>query len=456
VADKAAAMFNTLGNNIKAVREKSAEFAFGLLSELLPNLVAVSDRLANIDAAGVGAKLSQYAKATLDWAVETFKLGDALKNIELAFKAITSGDIGGGLKLMFLQARDTAINAVNEIFANAKAAVQTFSGIMAKLFDPSGALFFTASTLIEMLSAKITSAFAGAVAGIVRAMGPAFEKIADGIEYQAETAERTFGMLAKGIGAQFELVGDQLKEVIASAPEDFNRAYESNIKDPLIEMESRMKETADQAARVQDNLQGAAVAAGEINKFGQWQGPMPFSPQARSHDLVDGPMPLKKDASGNATSSSTRQLTARERAIMSPSEKRASQLESQGAFGSADRARQQGERKVEQQRLRDANRELQKDLGMQSGARMTPEAIAREEGKVSPFDRDAFKNRIKEIEQEIKERAGQGDGTSETTGRDGKGGKGEPTMSPLETLVSDIKTLVAKIEPKLPVAAMTA
>jgi hypothetical protein len=141
---------------------------------------------------------------------------------------------------------------------------------------------------------------------------------------------------------------------------------------------------------------------------------------------------------------------------MTPSEKRASQLESQGAFGSADRARQQGERKVEQQRLRDANRELQKDLGMQSGARMTPEAIAREEGKVSPLDRDAFDKRVKEIEQEIKDRAGQGDGTEDTSGKGGKGGKDKPTQSPLEKLVSEIKSLVEKIEPKLPVAALTA
>jgi hypothetical protein len=462
VADKAAQMFNTLGNNIKAVREKSAEFAFGLLSELLPNLVAVTTRLANIDAAGVGAKLSEYAKKTLDWATETFKLGDALKNAELAFKAITSGDIGGGLKLMFLQARDTALNAVNEIFANAKAAVQAFSGIMAKLFDTSGALFFTASTLIEMLSAKITSAFAGAVAGIVRAMGPAFENIADGIEYQAETAERTFGMLAKGIGAQFELVGDQLKEVIAEAPQEFRKNYESNIKDPLIEMESRMAETASYAAKVQENLDGAAKAMMQISDAAPTLGgnsPTVPSVADIANTVADafggGSTPASGSGGGSSPSGSPapRQLTNKERSLMSPHEKRAADLESKGMFDSAERAREQGRRKVERQRERDANLQLQKDLGLQSSARMRPEDIARKEGKVSPLDRDAFKERIKEIEQEIKDRAGQGDGTENVSGGGGPK-KGEPTQSPLEKLVSEIKDLVKKIEPKLPTAAL--
>jgi hypothetical protein len=566
VADKAAQMFNTLGNNLNAVREKSAEFAFGLLSELLPNLVAVTDRLANIDAAGIGAKLSEYAKATLDWAVETFKLGEALTNAELAFKAITSGEIGDGLKLMFLTARDTALNAVNEIFANAKAAVQTFSGIMAKLFDTSGALFFTASTLIEMLSAKITSAFAGAVAGIVRAMGPAFEKIADGIEYQAETAERTFGMLAKGIGAQFELVGDQLKEVIAEAPQEFRKNYESNIKDPLIEMESRMAETASHAAKVQENLEGAARAMMQISDaaptldspspsipsvadigntiadaFGggstpasgsgggsspsgrvsmqrsssssarggggsgvdmewankerekkqkegdltikrignQMNAAEQFDPDAQARMMLSGGSSQQQNALANVMEriagiypdlppESIRRLAHHATTTplsSSPGEMRsgprlgdrnldrAEELQRQGMTKSAQRQREQSERLQDKQRQRDANRELQKDLGLRSDARMSPEQIARQEGKVSPLDRDAFDKRVKEIEQEIKDRAGQGDGTQNTSSAPG-GGDGKSGESSLEKLVGEIKSLVEKIEPKLPTHAL--
>jgi hypothetical protein len=141
---------------------------------------------------------------------------------------------------------------------------------------------------------------------------------------------------------------------------------------------------------------------------------------------------------------------------MSPSEKRAADLESQGMFDSADRARKQGERKVEQQRLRDANRQLQKDLGLGGSVGKTPEQIAREEGKVSPLNKDAFEKRVQDIKDEIKARAGQGDGTEDTSGKGGKGGEDKPTQSPLEKLVGEIKSLVEKIEPKLPVAALTA
>jgi hypothetical protein len=294
-------------------------------------------------------------------------------------------------------------------------------------------------------------------------MGPAFEKIADGIEYQAETAERTFGMLAKGIGAQFELVGDQLKEVIAEAPQEFRKNYESNIKDPLIEMESRMAETASYAAKVQENLDGAAKAMMQISDAAPTLGgnsPTVPSVADIANTVADafsgGNTPASGSGAGSSPSGSPapRQLTNRERALMSPSEKRAAELESLGMFNSADRAREQGERKVERQRERDANRQLQKDLGLQSGARMSPEDIARKEGKVSPLDRPAFEKRVDEIKDEIKRRAGQGDGTEDIAGSTSGPKKGEPTQSPLEKLVSEIKDLVKKIEPKLPTAAL--
>jgi hypothetical protein len=132
---------------------------------------------------------------------------------------------------------------------------------------------------------------------------------------------------------------------------------------------------------------------------------------------------------------------------------RAEELQRQGMTKSAQRQREAFERLQDKQRLRDANRQLQKDLGMQSGARMRPEDIARHEGKVNPLDRDAFNKRVKEIEQEIKDRAGQGDGTQNTSIAPGGGG-GKSGESSLEKLVGEIKALVEKIEPKLPTHAL--
>jgi dsRNA-specific ribonuclease len=536
VADKAAQMFNTLGNNLNAVREKSAEFAFGLLSELLPNLVAVTDRLANIDAAGIGAKLSEYAKATLDWAVETFKLGDALKNAELAFKAITEGNIGDGLKLIFLTMRDTALNAVNEIFANAKAVIETAGHLLMTtlqntLGNPNlmdalaeairlrlGAAIvnvgvaaletirntmnalvnswnFVVNDLSKMLSdtlsktfnflasdlgQAITNPIAFAAGKIPLMLAKSSKDAADAVEGNFDIAStKIFSSLETAFTnasadyetkisasnqriekegkAAFQAIGNEAK----NSGEVFRASYEANIANPLIEMESRMAETANHAARVRENLQGAAQAMMQISDSAPTlDSPSPTVPSVAdiANTVADafsgGNTPAGGSGGGSSPSGSPapRQLTNRERALMSPNEKRAADLESKGMFNSADRAREQGERKVEQQRRRDANRELQKDLGLGGSVGKTPEQIAREEGKVNPLNREDFQKRVKEIEDEIQSRAGQGDGTRDTAG--GAGGGGKPTESSLEKLVSEIKALVEKIEPKLPTHAL--
>jgi hypothetical protein len=132
---------------------------------------------------------------------------------------------------------------------------------------------------------------------------------------------------------------------------------------------------------------------------------------------------------------------------------RAEELQRQGLTKSAQRQREQFERLQDKQRQRDANRELQKDLGLRSDVRMSPEQIARQEGKVNPLNRKEFNKRVEEIEEEIKRRAGQGDGTQDTSSTPGGGG-GKSGESSLEKLVGEIKSLVEKIEPKLPTHAL--
>jgi len=650
VADKAAQMFNTLGNNLNAVREKSAEFAFGLLSELLPNLVAVTDRLANIDAAGIGAKLSEYAKATLDWAVETFKLGEALTNAELAFKAITSGEIGDGLKLMFLTARDTALNAVNEIFANAKAVIETAGHLLMTtlqntLGNPNlmdalaeairvrlGAAIvevgvaaletirntmnalvnswnFVVNDLSKMLSdtlsktfnflasdlgQAITNPIAFAAGKIPLMLAKSSKEAADAVEGNFDIAStKIFSSLETAFTnasadyetkisasnqriekegkAAFEAIGNEAK----NSGEVFRASYEANIANPLIEMESRMAETASHAAKVQENLDGAAKAMMQISdsaptlggnsptvpsvadiadiisnaSMGSKGGAQPqqattsgfsaptapqrptsftrsstsrggggggggsgvdmewankprekkqkegdlsikrignqmnaaeqFDPDAQAQMLLSGGSSQQQNALANimeriagiypdlppesirrlAHHATTTPLSSRPGEMRSGPRlgdrnlDRAEELQRQGMTKSAQRQREQFERLQDKQRQRDANRELQKDLGLRSDARMSPEQIARQEGKVSPLDRDAFNERVKEIEQEIKDRAGQGDGTQNTSSAPG-GGDGKSGESSLEKLVGEIKDLVKKIEPKLPTHAL--
>jgi hypothetical protein len=453
VADKAAAMFNTLGNNLKAVREKSKEFAFGLLSELLPNLVAVTDRLATIDAAGLGAKFSEYAKRTLDWASNTFKLGDALEKVELAFKAITSGEIGDGLSLVLMTARDTALNAINQVWAAASATIDTIRQSLSNLLAFDGPVFKVASNAITLLGKKIelevSKAFLGAIPNI-KLFGTAIEGLEANIAalpYEITAFEMKLGTSTK---AAVEAVGDELK----AAPERFRESYERNIENPLFEMEKRMAQTADHAAKIHQNLEEAADAMTGIADAAPTLGDA--GPKAPSvADIAESIAGAGKGVGGatRTTTERERQMTARERALIAGKQGEAQRLEQRGFFAAADRARAQSDRILQRSRESEARRDVQEAFGLQRGSLMSSEEIARREGKVPSFDQEALAQRTKEIQDEIKRRAGQGDGTT-AQGDTTSTSKKEERKSLLEVTVEKIEKILEKIEPKLPTAAL--
>jgi hypothetical protein len=223
----------------------------------------LTDRLANIDAAGFGAKLSEYAEATVRWIAETFKLGEALSQIDLAIKAITSGDFGDGLSLMFMTARNTALNAINEIVAAASAAVEAVGGAVATMFRSDGALIHLIKTGFTIAANYLQEALYNALADFMGAIGRM--GMANKFRYEAETAANSIEMLTTGIGAQVDLVGEQAKETFAGIPAAFRDAYEANAANPLIDMNDKLAEADALSASIAGNIAKAGTAAATVD-----------------------------------------------------------------------------------------------------------------------------------------------------------------------------------------------
>jgi hypothetical protein len=265
VIDKTNGHLDRIGDNFAAIGEKGKEFMVGLLERLGPALADLTDRLANIDAAGFGAKLSEYAEATVRWVAETFKLGEALSQIDLAIKAITSGDFGDGLSLMFMTARNTAFNAINEIVAAASAAVEAVGGAVSKMFSSDGALMHLLKTSFTIAGNYFKQGLLSGLADAMEAMGPAFADKADTLRYQAETAARSIEMLTTGIGAQIQLVSEDAAEAVAGIPAAFDKSYAANVANPLIDMTTRLAEAEAKAKGIADNLAAAGGAAATVD-----------------------------------------------------------------------------------------------------------------------------------------------------------------------------------------------
>jgi hypothetical protein len=119
-------------------------------------------------------------------------------------------------------------------------------------------------------------------------------------------------------------------------------------------------------------------------------------------------------------------------------EKRAREQMQRGNFAAAERTVRRIEQKELEASIRGGDRRSMADIGREAGLSMRPGETGTE-----------FTKRIAEAKgiDSLKQPGEQG-----STGRDMK--KGEAAQSPLEKLVAEIKELVKKIEPKLPMQAL--
>jgi hypothetical protein len=234
-------------------------------------------------------------------------------------------------------------------------------------------------------------------------------------------------------------------------------------------MRDYTKETADHTERMADKAAEAAGSFGKIASYNDLSGfglhtgmtpglDMPTLPGGQVGNIpseIDVLETLVNSGRGTNTATGTpaqrRQMTNQERSLLSRFERQAADLERRGSFSAADRRREAGERAIQRSRETEAARDIQRELGLSGGARMKPEDIALATGSTR-LDQEELKRRTAEIESDIKRRAGGEDGTEAAAGV-GPAGKSRQE-SPLERIVGEIKSLVEKIEPKLPVAVL--
>jgi hypothetical protein len=485
VIDKTNGHLDRIGDNFAAIGEKGKEFMVGLLERLGPALADLTDRLANIDAAGFGAKLSEYAEATVRWVAETFKLGEALNQIETAIKGIASGNFGDGLKLMFLTARDTALNAINKIVAAASAAVQTVGASVSQMFRSGGPLISLITSGFQIAANYLREALYGALADFMGAIGRM--GMADKFRYEAETAARSIEMLAKGIGAQVDLVGEDAKEIFASIPQEFQKSYEANMQEPLFDMTKRATETANQMERVAaatlaaafsaeefgqalrdaqvDKLAGLSESGSEMgvnenNRKFPWQGAGPSGPQNAS-DRVNAEMSDARSRNAPSGGGPSPEPTRNERigemrgaGRSRTAEERAAALEQAGMYSSADAARQ----RARQQREQEMQKALMKDHYADLGFNNFREAYDKYREDTRMGDRMSEEEFKKFQEYLANQSKSPEERREDEKGGSGKGGGGGG-KSELETMINNVfallKTHIPSIDEKLPQHALS-
>ena len=477
VMDRSNQAFDTIGDNMAAIGAKTTEFAAGLLEKVAPALADLTTRLANIDAAGFGAKLSEYLERTLAWISSTFRLGEALNQVEVAIAGITSGNFGDGLSLMFMTARDTALNAINTIVAAASAAMSTVAEALGKMFNSNGAVVLLLKTAFTIGASYFKEALFDALAQFMDAIGRG--GMADAFRYQSETAARSIEMLTGSIGAQIEEVGEQAKTVFGEIPAAFKNSYKANLENPLIDMKDRTAETAAQMEKVAAATRSAAFDA---EKFGnalaearldRLTGDVPSSPRPDfkprgifGMDPKDIPAPSPSAPSpSRGGGAATKPKTAMDRirdaaaAMDVDAMTEESRMRARGARGSAraDELEDAGQHRTAAQIRAREERRRERDAEKFED-RQAKNARREELEKMGPLERSREEQKDRKLAREQERMAKEGSKTEKEREREDKesgGGGGGKGKDPIEAVATKLDTIIKEITDRLPQNALS-
>jgi len=256
-----------IGDNLNAISQKSKEFALGLLTELAPALLNITDKLATIDAAGFGMAIAGYIEATLKWASATFQLGSSLDSIKAAIDGIASGNFAQGFDLLFLTAKNAGINMINVLYSGGLATIQLIGESLAQIFRSDGPTVMLITDLIRFVGYKIEETAAHIVRKIMDAAGLLSDSVKESLLKTEAIARKVGDEFQKSfLPEDFKASLSDVGNILAAAPQKFGQSFNANMKQPLFDIEDSMKRQLELQQQLTDQVDLTAFAE---TKLGQ-------------------------------------------------------------------------------------------------------------------------------------------------------------------------------------------
>jgi hypothetical protein len=497
VMDRSAAAFGVLSENFETIGTKTKEFAAGFIEAALPALNTFTSALTGVDAAGFGQKLMSQVMNVADFLIGAFKapmpaieaIGSALETgVKIAgnnylnslinagkflssffssdLPGIISGVLGNTLIKSFIDSAKAFIDAIRGVIT----AFETWLGsaitnvvdfFTTKFSAVLGAVAQDFQSAMSDPIGFVTGKIDSALKGVMENGGEAFQTSFD------KAGGSALDKISAGLGAVSDEYGDKIVAGAARAKDEFGKLVDS------IEPSARDFFGAEEAAARTKDKFGEVVEAGKKLRE-NFEASTPAAEGAKKE--VSAAASEARDIAGsfgkseNSAKNIKQELSASAKLMQSIAQargedavdrggrnaQRAQAALSRGDFRGAERAARRIEEGETETRLRgvgDArDRRDIADIGRGVG-------LSRQSGETNR----EFRQRILDVREGRAtaerfgrstpvDKPGQSGQTDGDARRDSKG----PSKSPLESIVEDIKKLVEKIEPRLPVAALTA
>ena len=449
--------FDAVSDKINVIKGKFVEFAAGILTKIVPALDFITEALSRIDAAKIGSDLAKaFIGATT-----------AMEGFGAATNAIKAGDLGLAFSLAFsaisLQAKETA----NQIYAHITAAFSAAGQFLGAIFALDGALAqtllgffdFAANKIVSAISRGLAQAFAGSV--LTEGLSRQLNIAANDANIAANKIQDSLTGAGGRIGEQFTAAGKAFPESFASALETTVPLF-SGLEEEAEALRKKMQSINTPAAElggvwveILSNVESASLTlAGEFSaSLGAAVGASDKIAANFADISSTGGVDLSSGAGKSLSDQVANLKTTSEGAVGASDGPKATKSGGGGGSGGgadfvdkveanqpsirrqprADKITHSG--KSERQKQIDADRNIPM-ADRTKGGTLREELDARMDSMKSESEKN------KQAEEK------------KTAGAE-KGKKPEP-VDPLVKLVTSIKTLMEKLENKLPTSALTA
>ena len=502
VMNRSARTLDDLGDNLDAIGSKTIEFAAGFIEAALPALNAFTSALSGIDAAGWGQALMKQVMSVADFLIGAFNapmpaieaLGSMLMaGVKIGGNAllnsfITAGEFLGkyltsDLPFTLIKTLGAAMGYVYTSFAKGLLDVvigsaKNIEEFFSKAVD-SVVRFFTTgfSKFVSAFAQDFKNAMSDPIGFVTGKFKSGMDAVTQGGAGKFQSAfDGASGSVLDKISAGLGATAAGYKEQLVSGVSDLKGGFEDLVSsiepsakdffgakpaaaeaaDKFKEVESvgtKLREdfekSADAASGAAKNTRGAANAADSVaNSFNKAEG----SAKQMKEDLSTSAKLLK-----DITDAEFKNSVDKGGKLEKQAQDQISKKDFGGARVTADKIAQNEIEASIRGSGKNMDRRSMADIGKDFGLRQ----------QLGESSRD-FTARVKDVREgrAVADKFGGSKPLPDTKsvdkpGQDGsktpdKKDKGEPPKNTLDTLVGEIKKLLEKIEPRLPVAALTA
>ena len=492
--DRSAKAMDSLGENMGAINSKAMEFAAGFLESALPALNMFTKALSGVDTAGWGQALMKQVMSVTDFLIGAFKapmpaiqaigiallagvkqagnnylnsLIDAGNFLRAFFSSELPGLIAGQIGIALIK---TVIDFSKFFVDNINSVVKGFEQFFGKAIE-NVITFFSNSfnSVVNAFAADFKNAMSDPIGFVTGKFNSALAFVSENGGLAFKTAFDAAGgsvldKISAGLGSASDMYGDRLKTNTAALTDEFKKVIGSfeksdidifGAKESSAAAAEKFKEVEAIGTKLRTDFEKSAESAEEIKK--NTSGATDDADAiAGSFNKAEGSAKkMKEELSASAKLlQNIAQAEAKKGSKIGGLEERGQKQIEKGQFQAARRTAEQIQNREIETSIRGEgkNRDTRSmyDIGKSLGLSQQ----AKESGT-------EFAQRIKDVKEgkaEVSDKFGRSKKLPERPGEDGKmkedKNKDKEQKNTLEGLVTEIKNLVAKIEPKLPQQAL--